>query len=59
MLGGLPSGLLLFEDRGQHGEDLVQAQRDGVVGVAHEAGDTRVRRTAPHEASVRSMRTST
>ena len=33
-------GLLFFEDRGEHGEDLVQAQRNGVVGVAHEAGDT-------------------
>jgi hypothetical protein len=32
-------GLLFFEDRGEHGEDLVQAQRHGVVGVAHEAGD--------------------
>ena len=31
--------LLLLEDRGEHGEDLVQAQRNGVVGVAHEAGD--------------------
>ena len=33
-------GLLFFEDRREHGEDLVQAQRHGVVGVAHEAGDT-------------------
>ena len=32
-------GLLFFEDRGEHGEDLIEAQRDRVVGVAHEAGD--------------------
>ncbi len=32
-------GLLFFEDRREHGEDLVEAQRHGVVGVAHEAGD--------------------
>ncbi|BCW49377.1 hypothetical protein StoSoilB13_17190 [Arthrobacter sp. StoSoilB13] len=32
-------GLLFFEDRGEHGEDLVKAQRDRVVGVANEASD--------------------
>jgi hypothetical protein len=42
LLGGLALlSLLLFEDRREHGEDLIEAQRHGVVGVAHEAGDTR------------------
>ena len=34
-------GLALFEDRGEHREDLVDRQRGRVVGVADESGDTR------------------
>ena len=39
--------------------DLVEGQRHRLVGVADEAGDPGVCRTAAHDSSVRSMRTRT
>ncbi len=42
LLTGLPcSACSSSKTGGEHGEDLIEPQRDGVVGVAHEAGDTR------------------